>query len=69
MNIEPLEIIQTDLQRTAIELENISRYLAGHARYLQHSVHAKDAVDVNHQIQKLQTTADDLRSVAARLNR
>ncbi|OCR24011.1 hypothetical protein AFK24_16945 [Pseudomonas syringae] len=59
--------IQQDLQKTANDLESISLSLAGHAVFLQHSIHAKDAADVSHQVVKLQDTVDDLRTIADRI--
>lgn len=64
MNIEDLKNIQSDLQRTANDLEGVSLHLAGHLLYLQHSVHYRDATDVGQQIDKLQASVDDLRDVA-----
>ena len=60
--------IQQDLQKTANDLESISQSLAGHAVFLEHSIHAKDAADVNRQVVKLQDTVDDLRTIAERIN-
>ncbi|EPJ87932.1 MULTISPECIES: hypothetical protein [Pseudomonas] len=59
--------IQKDLQTTANDLESISLNLAGHAVFLQHSIHARDAADVSQQVIKLQDTVDDLRTVADRI--
>lgn len=60
--------IQQDLQKTANDLESISQSLSGHAVFLQHSIHAKDAADVSRQVVKLQDTVDDLRTIAERIN-
>lgn len=67
LNIENLKNIQSDLQRTANDLEQVSLNLSGHLLYMQHSVKTRDASDVFNQINKLQTTADDLRDVALRI--
>ncbi|MCI8212542.1 hypothetical protein AUC61_23710 [Pseudomonas sp. S25] len=64
MNIEHLKNIQSDLQRTANDLENVSLNLSGHLLYLQHSVRPLDVADVITQIDKLQASVDDLRTVA-----
>lgn len=68
MKIEDLKNIQSDLQRTANDLEGVSLHLSGHLLYLQHSVHAKDATVVGQQIDKLQATVEDLRDVAQRID-
>lgn len=68
LNIEDLKIIQSDLTRTASDLEGVSLNLAGHLRYLQHSVNFQDAADVTQQIEKLLATVVDLRDVAQRLD-
>lgn len=67
LNIQDLKVIQSDLQRTARDLDSVSRNLAGHLRYLQHSVNTQDADDVILQIEKLQASVVDLRDVAQRL--
>jgi hypothetical protein len=68
VNIEDLKNIQSDLQRTASDLELVSSNLAGHLLYLQHSINTRDAADVVTQINKLQATAEDLRDVAQRID-
>ena len=68
LNIEDLKIIQSDLTRTATDLEGVSLNLAGHLRYLQHTVNSQDAADVTLQIEKLLETVVDLRDVAQRLD-
>ncbi|MGV6398161.1 hypothetical protein ACTUVN_004971 [Pseudomonas caspiana] len=67
LNIENLKVIQSDLERTASDLEGVSLNLSGHLEYLQHSFHSRDAVDVSLQIEKLQASAEDLRDLAQRL--
>jgi hypothetical protein len=62
-----LKDILNDLQKTADDLESVYLNLAGHAVYLQHSVHAKDAEDVNRQVLMLQSTVDHLRTIADRI--
>jgi hypothetical protein len=68
LNIEDLKVIQSDLERTATDLEGVSLNLAGHLRYLQYSFNTRDAADVTSQIEKLQASAEDLRDVAQRLD-
>ncbi|RRV05285.1 hypothetical protein EGJ27_19140 [Pseudomonas sp. v388] len=63
MQLEPLKDMQDYLKRTADDLERVSRNLAGHMRYLQHSSRIIDAQDVNARIQGLQASANDLRQV------
>lgn len=68
MNIEDLKNIQTDLQRTARDLDSVSRNLAGHLLYMQYATNGRDASDVNLQMEKLQASAVQLRDVAQRLD-
>ncbi|MEG5263436.1 hypothetical protein TRP66_03910 [Pseudomonas sp. JDS28PS106] len=63
MHIEPLKDMQDYLKRTADDLERVSRQMAGHLRYLQHSSRTSDAQEVNARIMGLQASADDLRRV------
>ncbi|KIU51542.1 MULTISPECIES: hypothetical protein [Pseudomonas] len=59
--------IHDDLEHTAADLEQIAREMAGHARYLQHSAHPQDALEVQRSINGLQASIDQLRSVADRI--
>ena len=59
-----LQDMQDDLNRTASELEKLSRALEGHARYLQHTVHRDDAAPVRNCQEGLQTWATELRELA-----
>lgn len=59
-----LQETQDDLIRTASELEKISLALEGHARYLQHTVHQIDALEVRNCQNGLQTWARELRELA-----
>ncbi|NER59919.1 hypothetical protein G3435_07935 [Pseudomonas sp. MAFF212428] len=59
--------IHDDLQHTAADLERVALQLAGHARYLQRSVHTQDALDVQRSINGLQASVDELRNVASNL--
>jgi hypothetical protein len=68
LNIEDLKNIQSDLQRTANDLESVSLNLSGHLLYLQHSLRTRDATDVVQQIDKLQASVEDLREVAQRID-
>lgn len=68
MNIEELKNIQTDLQRTASDLDSVSKSLAGHLVYMQYASNGRDASDVTSQMQKLQASAEQLREVAQRLD-
>lgn len=61
---ERMKGIQDDLESTARDLELISQGLAGHARFLSRTVHAKDAVAVEARIDGLKSSIDDLRTVA-----
>jgi hypothetical protein len=68
VNIEELKNIQTDLQRTARDLDSVSKSLAGHLLYMQYATNGRDASDVTSQMEKLQASADQLRDVAQRLD-
>lgn len=63
MQLEPLEDIQRYLQRTADDLERVSRNLAGHMRYLQHSSRVIDVREVDARIQGLNASVHTLRQV------
>lgn len=57
--------IHDDLENTADGMEQLARGLAGHAVYLQNSVHADDAVEVNERVSGLNASIDELRAVAS----
>ncbi|OLS62603.1 hypothetical protein PSEMO_25530 [Pseudomonas putida] len=57
--------IHDDLEHTADGMEQLARGLAGHAVYLQNSVHAEDAVEVNARVSGLTDSVNELRAVAS----
>lgn len=60
--------IHDDLETTADGMERLARGLAGHAIYLQGSVHADDAVEVNARVNGLNASIDELRAVASSID-
>lgn len=60
--------IHDDLEDTADGMERLARGLAGHAVYLQNSVHADDAVEVNERVSGLTDAINDLRAVASSID-
>lgn len=68
LKIEDLKVIQSDLERTASDLEGVSFNLCGHLKFLLDSFNTRDAADVSLQIEKLQASSADLRDVAQRLD-
>ncbi|MBF8730436.1 MULTISPECIES: hypothetical protein [Pseudomonas] len=59
-----MQRLQDDLKRTATELEDVCRGLAGHTRYLRHRVHGHDAKAMDSHAQGLQSSACTLRQIA-----
>mgnify|MGYP003582292443 CR=1 FL=1 len=57
--------IHDDLENTADGMEQLARGLAGHAIYLQNSVHADDAVEVNERVSGLNDSINELRALAS----
>lgn len=57
--------IHDDLEHTADGMERLARGLAGHAIYLQNSVHFADAVEVTERINGLNASISELRAVAS----
>lgn len=60
--------IHDDLEHTADGMEQLARGLAGHAIYLQNSVHADDAVEVNERVSGLNAAITELRAVASTID-
>ncbi|MBC3954001.1 MULTISPECIES: hypothetical protein [Pseudomonas] len=63
MQIEQLKDIQAYVQRTADDLERVSRNMAGHLAYLQTHSRSTEARAVSEQIQGLTASVQDLRGV------
>ncbi|MFD2641565.1 hypothetical protein [Pseudomonas japonica] len=63
-----MKIIHDDLEHTADGMEQLARGLAGHAVYLQSSVHADDAVEVNERVSGLNASISELRAVASSID-
>ena len=59
-----MQRIHDDLETPADGMEQLARGLAGHAVYLQHSVHAGDAVEVRARVSGLTDSINELRAVA-----
>ncbi|MBF8756312.1 hypothetical protein [Pseudomonas guariconensis] len=59
-----MQRLQDDLQHTATELEDAYRGLCGHARYLRHSVHGREAKAMESHAKSLQSSACTLRQIA-----
>lgn len=59
-----MKSIHDDLETTADGMERLARGLAGHAVYLQNSIHRIDAVEVNERVSGLKASIHDLRAVA-----
>ena len=60
--------IHDDLEHTADGMEQLARGLAGHAVYLQNSVHAADALEVNERVCGLNAAINELRAVASAID-
>ncbi len=60
-----MQRIHDDLEHTADGMERLAKGLAGHAVYLQNSVHAADAVEVNERVNGLTASINELRAVAS----
>ena len=56
--------LQQDLMHTARQLEDLCRGLDGHARFLHHSVHRRDATTIKGKAQVLRGSASHLRNIA-----
>lgn len=56
--------LQTDLLRTASDLDLLSEALDGHARYLRHSIHKAEAAVLDEHAQGLRDSAGHLRELA-----
>ncbi|CAM3184887.1 hypothetical protein BZK31_17450 [Pseudomonas floridensis] len=63
MHIEQLKDIQAYVQRTADDLERVSRNMSGHLAYLQSNARANEAQAVSEQIRGLRASVQDLRGV------
>ncbi|MBA1231728.1 hypothetical protein G7013_18955 [Pseudomonas viridiflava] len=63
MHIEHLKDIQAYVQRTADDLERVSRNMSGHLAYLQNNARSCEALAVSEQIQGLTASVVGLRGV------
>lgn len=59
-----MQCLQEDLQRTATQLEEVCRWLAGHVRYLHHTMHDNDARMMDGHTRGLLTSAWNLCEIA-----
>lgn len=66
--METLQNIKSDLVRTADHLDELSQAISGHARFMAARGSLEDEVDVRAHIKSIDVVADELRSVAARID-
>ncbi|WEK33347.1 MAG: hypothetical protein P0Y58_17460 [Candidatus Pseudomonas phytovorans] len=66
--METLHSIKSDLVRTADHLEKLSQAMSGHARFMEARGSSQSEVDVTAHIRSIDGVADELRSVAAKID-
>lgn len=66
--METLHSIKSDLVRTAEHLEQLSQAMSGHARFMEARGSAQSEIDVTAHIRSIDVVADELRSVAAKID-
>lgn len=66
--METLHSIKSDLVRTADHLDQLSQTMSGHARFMAARGSSLNEVDVAAHIRSIDVVADELRSVAARID-
>ncbi len=66
--METLHSIKSDLVRTADHLEKLSQAMSGHARFMEARATLQSALDVTAHIRSINVVADELRSVAAKID-
>jgi len=66
--METLHSIKSDLVRTADHLEKLSQAMSGHARFMEARATLQSAIDVTAHIRSINVVADELRSVAAKID-
>ena len=66
--MESLHSIKSDLVRTADHLDQLSQAMSGHARFMEARGTSQSEIDVTAHIKSIDVVADELRSVAARID-
>ncbi|WP_338747283.1 hypothetical protein V3D52_12625 [Pseudomonas putida] len=66
--METLHSIKSDLVRTADHLEKLSQAMSGHARFMEARGTSQREIDVTAHIRSIDVVADELRSVAAKID-
>ncbi|OUM22830.1 hypothetical protein [Pseudomonas putida] len=66
--MESLHSIKSDLVRTADHLDKLSQAMSGHARFMEARGSSQSEIDVTAHIKSIDVVADELRSVAARID-
>lgn len=66
--METLHSIKSDLVRTADHLDQLSQAMSGHARFMAARGSSQSEADVAAHIRSIDVVADELRSVAARID-
>ena len=65
--METLQTIKSDLVTTADHLDELSKAMTGHARFMEARATSKTKIDVRAHIKSIDGVAEELRSVAARI--
>lgn len=67
-SMESLNSIKSDLVKTADHLDKLSQAMSGHARFMEARGSSQSEIDVTAHIKSIDVVADELRSVAARID-
>ena len=67
-SMESLHSIKSDLVKTADHLDKLSQAMSGHARFMEARGSSQSEIDVTAHIKSIDVVADELRSVAARID-
>lgn len=65
--METLQTIKSDLVTTADHLDELSKAMTGHARFMEARATSETKIDVRAHIKSINGVAEELRSVAARI--
>ncbi|GAB1617189.1 hypothetical protein [Pseudomonas sp. NGC7] len=65
--MEPLHTIKADLVKTADHLNELSKAMTGHAKFMEARATADSEIDVRAHIKSIDGVASELRSVAAKI--
>ncbi|MCX2888087.1 MULTISPECIES: hypothetical protein [Pseudomonas] len=66
--METLHSIKSDLVKTADHLEQLSQAMSGHAKFMEARGSSQSQIDVTAHIKSIDGVADELRTVAARID-